>query len=113
MNRCWWPDPHGQYHWPDGAARSGTLDAYLQAYAAIGYERCDSDQLEERHEKVALFLNAAGSPRHVARQLPSGRWTSKLGKEEDIEHDLRALEGEKYGKVAVFLKRANRTSSSR
>jgi hypothetical protein len=37
--------------------------------------------------------------------LVSGRWTSKLGNAEDIEHELRALEGEIYGAVALILKR--------
>lgn len=111
--RWWEPDPFDQYYWPDGAARSGTLDAFVQAFTTIGYERCESEQLEEHYEKAALFVDAAGSPTHAARQLRSGRWTSKLGQHVDIEHDLRDLEGEKYGKVAVFLKRANRTSSSR
>lgn len=41
----------------------------------------------------------------VPRQLPTGRWTSKLGQAEDIEHDLRALEGEIYRAVALILKR--------
>ena len=109
----WWPDPFDEYYWPIDAPRVPTLAAFIQAYAAVGYERCDSDQPEEHYERVAVFVNATGSPTHAARQLRSGRWTSKLGQHVDIEHDLRDLEGEKYGKVAVFLKRANRTSSSR
>ncbi len=111
VRRWWEPDPFDQYYWPDGAARSMRLDAYIQAYAAIGYERCDSEQLEEHYEKTALFVDASGVPMHAARQLPSGHWTSKLGENVDIEHDLRALEGKAYGRVAVFLKRANRTPS--
>lgn len=49
---------------------------------------------------------------HVARQLPDGRWTSKLGPDEDIEHnDLHALEGDVgvyplcYGVVIRFMRR--------
>jgi hypothetical protein len=56
-------------------------------------------------EKVALFADPAGIPTHAARQLASGQWTSKLGQAEDIEHELRALEGEIYGVVALILKR--------
>jgi hypothetical protein len=42
---------------------------------------------------------------HAARQLPGGRWTSKLGNREDIEHDLNAVSGEAYGTVVMVLKR--------
>ena len=43
---------------------------------------------------------------HVALQLPTGRWTSKLGGLEDIEHDtLKALEGIDYGEPVRFMKR--------
>lgn len=41
----------------------------------------------------------------VARQLHNGRSTSKLGNEEDIEHDLRALEGPVSGLVSVVMRR--------
>ncbi len=56
-------------------------------------------------EKVALFVDAAGMPTHAARQVNSGAWTSKLGNSEDIEHELRALEGDIYGTVRLILKR--------
>ena len=46
-----------------------------------------------------------GIPTHAARQLRSGRWTSKLGQAEDIEHELRALEGAIHGAVVLILKR--------
>ena len=41
----------------------------------------------------------------MARQLDSGKWASKLGKLEDIEHDLTGVEGKVYGKVAQYLKK--------
>ena len=44
-------------------------------------------------------------PKHAARQLPSGRWTSKLGFLEDIEHALHDLEGTEYGAVVLVMKR--------
>jgi hypothetical protein len=52
-----------------------------------------------------LFADAASVPTHAARQLRSGAWTSKLGISEDVEHELRALEGEIYGVVALILTR--------
>jgi hypothetical protein len=47
-------------------------------------------------------------PKHAARSLPNGAWTSKLGDDEDIEHStLAVLEGREYGRAKVFLKRPN------
>ena len=49
---------------------------------------------------------STGAPTHAAWQRPDGRWTSKLGDNEDIIHDkLDGLAGPKYGTVTVFLKR--------
>ena len=45
------------------------------------------------------------SYQHAARQLVSGKWTSKLGPDEDIEHESPDSIAEWYG-VAVILKRA-------
>ncbi len=57
-------------------------------------------------EKVAIFADESGCPKHMARQLPSGKWTSKLGHDEDIEHsDLAVLEGGDYGRVVSILAR--------
>jgi hypothetical protein len=46
-------------------------------------------------------------PTHAARQLPSGRWTSKLVLREDIEHDLHALSGEAYVGFPLLIARSN------
>lgn len=56
--------------------------------------------------KLAIFVNDQGTPTHAARQLPDGWWTSKLGRQIDIEHELSAIEGPAYGKVAILLARA-------
>jgi hypothetical protein len=105
-NDWWWPEgtaPHAV--WPDTAAREVTLSAFTAAFLTIGFVVCGDESLEPGFEKVALFADAAGLPSHAARQRPSGTWTSKLGNAEDIEHDLRALEGEIYGAVALILRR--------
>jgi hypothetical protein len=74
-----------------------------------GYILSETAEFEAGFEKVALFGDPTGVCRHVARQLATGWWTSKLGSEHDIEHrSLSVLEGADYGKVAVVLKRAMR-----
>jgi hypothetical protein len=100
--RWWEPSPRG--YWPPGVQRGLTLEVFIQAFALLGYEPCETDALERGVEKVALFASH-GEVTHAARQLPSGRWTSKLGVGVDIEHALRSLEGGIYGEVAQVLSR--------
>jgi hypothetical protein len=103
----WWPLPEGikEVYWPAGAPRVESVAAFCDAFASIGYAESDAAENEEGFEKVALFANAQGFPLHAARQLSNGRWTSKLGEREDIEHELRDLEGESYGKAVLIMKR--------
>ncbi len=100
----WWPDS-GDSYWPPGVPREETVEAFIQAYATLGYERCADGSLETGFEKIAIYANADG-PQHAARNLESGRWTSKLGSDEDIEHrTLEALNCDLYGDVVCYLRR--------
>ena len=109
----WWTptgDPEDSV-WPDGVPRELTLEAFIQAYGTIGYFPCDNSEVEPGFQKIAIYakedsVNDAGQPTHAARQLPNGRWTSKIGYFEDIEHELNALRGYYYGEVVQILKRA-------
>jgi hypothetical protein len=100
----WWPDEAEQDTWPVAVARLETVDAFRDAFATLGYLVCDGDHFEAGYEKIALFA-LAGKPKHAARQLPSGRWISKLGPMEDIEHALHDLTGMVYGLVVLVMKR--------
>jgi hypothetical protein len=81
------------------------LSAFVAAFGALGYEPCADGALEDGFEKIALYRSPSGI-QHAARQLNTGRWTSKLGGLEDIEHDSPAeLEGAEYGRVAQYLRR--------
>jgi hypothetical protein len=103
--RWWWPGPEEVTFWPDGAPRVETLDAFRDAFATLGYVVSDSEDEEAGFQKVALFISDKGVPTHAARQVSSGRWTSKLGKLDDIEHGLNDIAGSVYGSVALLLKR--------
>jgi hypothetical protein len=105
-NAWWWPfgDPQTTY-WPESVPRQETLEAFRQMFETLGYAACDHAEVEPGYEKVALFADAQGVPLHAARQLPGGRWTSKLGALEDIEHALQDLVGTEYGSVALVMKR--------
>jgi len=103
----WWPDPDTDNdipYWPAGVLREETVHAFVAAFATLGYAPAAGEEPEPGFEKVALFAKD-NVPTHVARQLPNGRWTSKLGQREDIEHDLHAVSGEAYGTVVFVLKR--------
>jgi hypothetical protein len=83
-----------------------TLESYIFAFETMGYRACDSDQLEANYEKVAIYVDADGQPTHMARQLVSGLWTSKLGRGWDIEHQsLHGVEGDEYGTATIYLRR--------
>lgn len=104
----WWEPvcaPTGaMYYWPEGAPYEYSVAAYIQAFETLGYTPSEDASIEPGFEKVAIYaLN--DEPKHAARQLPIGRWTSKLGKHFDIEHDLDGLVGPFYGQVVQILRR--------
>jgi hypothetical protein len=107
-DRWWSPREFGtgeSYYWIDGVPDELTIAAFVQAYETLGYSICEDGELEEGFEKIALYATSDGEVTHAARQLPSGMWTSKLGRWEDIEHELAGLVGEMYGSVWQFLRR--------
>ncbi|MGK3961481.1 hypothetical protein WMF38_51300 [Sorangium sp. So ce118] len=105
--RLWWPSPEeGSAYWPPGIPRADTVEAFAAAYGTLGYVACDNEEHEVGFEKIAIFATASGEPTHAARQLDAANWTSKLGSLQDIRHPLRALEGSRYGKVVLVMKRA-------
>lgn len=100
----WWP---GQdFHWPVEHADYEGLSVFVAAFNTLGYERCSDGTLEEGFEKIAIYQSNHGRISHVARQLSNGRWTSKIGTLEDIEHAApNELEGDRYGVVVQYLRR--------
>ena len=104
--RWWWPVLSPMAYWPPSVPREETLKRFVEAFGTLGHEPCDNSGLEPGFEKVAIYAIPGGSPTHAARQLPSGYWTSKLGKWEDIEHHtIDGVESRDYGVVVQVLKR--------
>lgn len=101
----WWPTSGGDAYWPSNAPDQETIEAFVSAFTIIGYRPCESGDAETGYEKIALYaLN--GNPTHAARQLPDGRWTSKLGKGPVVTHNTpRGVEGPVYGIVVCYLRR--------
>ena len=106
----WWPDPAETSYWPSTVPRKVDIPCSISAFQTCGYEVCSDGKHEPGHIKIAIFCDNEDIPTHAARQLPSGLWTSKLGPDVDVEHDLDgfltipriALE---YGKIKVFMKK--------
>ncbi len=105
----WWQPG---VHWPIVTIHDdygiGVLE---QAFLTLGFEDCGDSALESGYEKVALYGSSLFYT-HASRQLPSAKWTSKLGGSEDIEHDTPDdVAGGIYGEVVQFMKRASAPGS--
>ena len=98
----WWSHAPG-YKWP--VTRSPLARSLVAVFKTLGFRPCDDDAAEPEYDRVALYAKA-GMWTHAARQLPSGRWASKLGIDEDIEHDTpECLCGPDYGEVHCIMRR--------
>jgi hypothetical protein len=104
-DKWWWPV---NAYWPGHARHDESLRTFVAAFSKLGYAPCNSDSLEVGHEKVAIYVGSNGLVTHMARQLPDGRWTSKLGEGVDIAHVLEGICGNRYGSVGKILKRKTR-----
>ena len=107
-SRWWWPDSQNLYFWPQNSPRQETVDAFVAVFASLGFCVCDNSAVEDGYEKIAIFAKG-GKATHAARQITTGnqagRWTSKMGKNIDLVHDLEAASGPAYGEVRVIMRR--------
>jgi hypothetical protein len=86
------------------------IGSLVQAFRFLDYEICAGGSLESGFLKVALYADGQFYT-YAARQLPSGKWTSKLGRAEDIEHDTpEDVADGVYGSVVQFMKRPTATA---
>jgi len=102
-NNWWEPDPMGEYYWPPGLPRGDySVKAYQTMFESLGYRDCKDEDFGTEYENIAIFADQ-GRFKHVCRQKESGVWTSKLGRDEDIDHPLEAVGGNVYGNPTTFL----------
>lgn len=94
----------GVNYWPPEVPREETVPAFEGALVQLGFKPCSTRTPEKGVEKVALFA-LRDKPTHVAKLLAKGKWSSKLGQFEDIEHTLEALHGPFYGTVVQVFSR--------
>ena len=59
-----------------------------------------------------IYGDDLGEVRHAARQVPNGKWASKMGDLADIEHDSpEVVEGVLYGTVQRYMFRKRKASA--
>lgn len=107
------PEPKcAGYVWFPGVERKWDVEIISTIVERHGYQRCPDSLVEEGFEKIVFFLDSDGRPEHFARQLENGKWTSKLGNLNDIEHDtldsLLAPDTEGYHSIERVFKRARK-----
>lgn len=103
--RWWEPLPGTSYYWPTNCDSDYSVESYIGMFSRQGFEVCADGICEDGFEKIAIY-EKDGEFTHVALQTPSGRWSSKLGALEDVEHDTPGvLEGDDYGTVRRFMRR--------
>ena len=115
-SRWWWPGgkaPDGKdSYWPSDVPKKTTIPAFVRLFTARGFKivRDQNSDREPGFEKVAIYA-LGHEPKHAARQLPSGEWAHKMGREIDlVTAKLSAVEGNGYGRVVKILKRKIRAS---
>jgi hypothetical protein len=103
----WWGTGGG--YWPakeDSLSIKG-FDEILHD-VANGEQTSDWKTVEPGYVKIAVMTDDGkdvGEVEHAVRQLPSGKWASKMGSFGIIENDdLHEIEGGSYGKVARVYK---------
>lgn len=110
-NPDFWLEQHPGYYWPEGLSTELTVSTLIDLFRIESYEVCADGEVEAGFEKIAIYAFDDDDPTHAARQLENGRWTSKLGNWEDIEHATpeelsSGLDSQRgYGSVVQFMKR--------
>lgn len=94
-------------YWPPEAKQGDDIDCLIDAFKVKGYEICESWEHEDDYQKVALYVMKGTTKwSHAAREKRCGKWTSKLGQGNDIEHSTPfTIEGKCYGVVYCIMKR--------
>ncbi|NJM83130.1 MAG: hypothetical protein HC844_12140 [Tabrizicola sp.] len=102
--KWWWP--MRRRYWPVPFDGKATMEAFQDYLSGSGWQQSQDRSLQAGLKKIALYANLFdGQPTHAARQLDSGAWTSKLGEDMDLTHELHELEGPMYGTVVAIFSR--------
>ncbi len=100
----WW-EADEDYQWLNNIDFDNTLSTMQAFFKHFDYEPIDKPNMRNGIEKIALFSNDGINCSHVAKQLLSKKWTSKLGVSHDVIHTLMAMENGIYGDVVMILQK--------
>ena len=91
--------------WPSGVDRDYSVSGWGNMLSHYGWRSVDSSRVERGWEKLAVFTtNHVVS--HSCKQLPNGRWESKLGESVILSnHTLEGISDGPYGVPAGFFRR--------
>jgi hypothetical protein len=104
IDNDWWDAARGRT-WPGNAPRDYKVTSLVIVYESVGFVLCADGSLEDGIEKIAIYADGPEYT-HAARQLETGKWTSKMGPDERIEHDTpQDVVGPAFGQVTAFMKR--------
>jgi hypothetical protein len=93
-------------YWPPGYPAGDTVADVSNVLQGVFHYTLTTDRRARLGtERVAIYGYPDRNFAHIARQLESGRWSSKLGELYDLEHALNDLEGRVYGRVMTILER--------
>ena len=103
----WWePRKEAGCCWPKGAPFDVGYQSFIKVFELLGYVKCETPDLEEGFEKVAVFKDLFNWFSHASHQREDGTWTSKLGPFQDIQHwGNEKVQTFDYGDVIEILKR--------
>lgn len=103
--KWYWPDSSNIYFWPDDIPREEKLEYFILLFEKIGFNICNTGELDNKFDKVAIYCNQLGKPTHAARQLENGFWTSKLGQHFDVTHTVFSMSNGAYGNITIYMSR--------
>jgi hypothetical protein len=112
-----WVDPadpeewEENFYWPENVPRDYKITSLIMVFELAGFAICADASLEDGVEKIAIYADG-DEWMHAARQLDTGKWTSKMGPDERIEHDTpEDLAGPWCGQVKMFMQRKPKGTS--
>lgn len=83
-----------------------SIRKYITYFTDLGFTETNDSRPEENVLKIALYGDKENNFTHVARLRSNGKWASKLGDWEDIEHDtLEVLSGPGYGHPVKLMEK--------
>jgi hypothetical protein len=107
MDRWWEPDFFWPEHAPDPIGEED-VDCYVTLFEGLGFAQCADANFEPGFLKIAIYVED-NLFHHVAKQVPSGAWSSKAGPLHDLRHDTLELLEEvgiyANAKATIFMRR--------